>query len=1401
MLAASCLGWGLWFCALTAPGDSWDVAVYGATPSGIAAAIAAADDGARVLLIEPTPRIGGLVTSGLSHTDFRTFEGLNGAYLDFARRVEAHYRAKYGADSPQVLASFRGTFAEPKVNLLVFEQLLAERQTLTLWTKRQLKRVLVEPVVDSKLRRIKSFTLVDQDGKTYDVSARIVIDASYEGDLLAAADVPWRVGREGRAEYGETLAPEQADDQLQAYNFRWIMTREPANRVAPVAPPGYRREDFVDVLPVLTSGQIARVFDYPSRCIFKAHEPVLPNGKYDINDVSRGLVRLSLPGKNLEWPTGDEATRARVFAEHVRDQVGLLYFLQNDAAVPERFRNEAREWGWCRDEFTDSNHLPPQLYVREARRMVGQHVFVERDADHAPGDARAVWHADAIAIGDYGNNCHGTHHEGPRFGGTHTGEFYRTVMPYQIPYGVLVPREIDNLLVAGAVSSSHVGFCALRLEPIWMSLGQAAGHAAGQIYAADKGVQQVDVQHLQRRLHAVGGATIYTSDVLPGHADFAAVQWWGTLGGLHGLHPQPAKPGQRGKNIHGQYFEAFPFHAVDLDKPLDEKLALRWHQLAGQAQIKVVLPSADGRATRGDFIRAAWQAAVKPAPAATRDRAAVRWTGQGAVRVLVELPRRELNSREQDEMPAEVKLDFPALLGKLGVRQLPDLTTLQVIEYDPATGEPREYGDYRYQRSPADRPFRWLDESVPYEFPEMIGNVIRSEGKIVYRPRTRGGYFLDVEGDWQRGRLTWSHTQRSGQPGHYALYFDLLKPGVEPTARPPQGWIGDGLHRCDVNSNRTIGADHCRIDVTDWDGDGRVDLLLGEAAGHVTWLKNIGSRESPRFAFQRLVSDVDKMPLDAGYYAAVKVIDWDRDGDDDLLIGTDGNRILHYENTGDRTHRQLTYRGWLTIGDAPLELPIRPLTRGSEQVFTHDYHPTLEVVDWDGDGDHDLLAGGYVTGMIFWYENVAQSPGEPPTLRYHGPLAADGKTLNVGYWCAAPSIDDFDADGDLDLISGNFPMYERGDAAAAMPKLRYYENTGSRREPSLTERPFPFRGKLPDFSLATPRHVDFDGDGDLDLFVSERGNIWQLRNIGSPQRPEWSNEPGQLKLEWGSAPIDVDQFADQNGDGRPDVIAAYTMRAATAEGNPWNWQPAVGILPRGVHIDHPSNIGDDWFWPWQDDFDRDGNVDILFGTWHGHVWFHRQLGKPGEKKFDVTGVQLKLADGSPLKVGPQAQDANANFVALQGARTVFAPADFDRDGLRDLVVGDTFGVVRYFRNVGSAAEPKLAEPIELGQQKIRLLVSACDWNRDGWPDVIAGAVNGVVRVYLNRGEASGERFEAGFDPRLPPILQPRVMVVDLNRDGDDDLFLPSVQGSCFVERSFLEHGYAPATVVTAELRP
>lgn len=583
-----------------------EVLVYSATPAGIAAAVAAARSGASVLLIEPTKRIGGMMTSGLSHPDFRTFEGLSGIYWEFSQNVEKYYASRYGKDSLQVKDCFRGTSAEPKVNLLVFEELLDRYPRIKLRKEYNLQKV--KTIMKDNHKRIESAEFVSSSGKIMIVKAKVFIDASYEGDLMAMAGVPWRAGREGKYKYNESLAPDNDDEQIQAYNFRFIMTQVETNRVMPHAPRGYRREDFLDVLPAIESGKIKSVFVYgfSTEGIFKAQVPRLPNAKFDINDVSRGPVRLSLPGLNYGWISIDDETRQQIFDRHLYYQLGLLYFLQNDPAVPEKLRNEARQWGFCKDEFEESNHLPPQLYVREARRMIGTYVYTQQDCDYEEGDARVVLHRDSIAIGDYGHNCHGTGHEGPLFGGKHTGEFYNPTPPYQIPYGVIVPFETENLLVPVAVSASHVGFCAIRYEYIWTSLGQAAGHAAAIAVRKNIPVQKVKVSELQHRLHKDKSATIYISDVPPGSPDFVIAQWWGTLGGFHGLAPTPTKSGMLGKLITGQYYEAFPNHSADLEKILDKSLAERWRKLAAEVGIPVnKLPDADGKTTRRMFIKKA----------------------------------------------------------------------------------------------------------------------------------------------------------------------------------------------------------------------------------------------------------------------------------------------------------------------------------------------------------------------------------------------------------------------------------------------------------------------------------------------------------------------------------------------------------------------------------------------------------------------------------------------------------------------------------------------------------------------------------------------------------------------------------------------------------------------------
>jgi len=595
--------------SLTAEELTADVAIYGGTPAGIAAALVAGRAGKQVVLIEPYSWVGGLATNGLTHPDYHAYEALTGTFLEFIKRVHAHYVTTYGKDSPQALGSRDGTHAESHINRLVFERMLAEVPTIRVLTRHTLSLDPPPTTEAGSHLSISVAHLTDRTGTRHPLRARIFIDATYEGDLLAQTADTWRVGREARAEYGESLAPESADNQLQAYNFRLCLTRVEANRVPIAQPAGYDRTDYADILPLLERGAFTAVFTDKSgrdTGFYKA-QLALPNGKHDINDVSNSAVRLSMPGVNLEWPTGDAVVRQRIFAQHLRYHLGLLHFIQHDPAVPARYRDEALQWGLCRDEFTTTDHVPEQLYVREARRMIGQHVFTERDTDQADGDQRCRLWTDSIALGEYGHTCHGSGHEGPLFGGKHTGEFYKATMPHQIPYGVIVPQKTGNLLVPVAVSSSHVGFCALRLEPIWMSLGQAAGHAAVEAITHNTTVQQVDVARLQQRLHADGSATIYTSDVLPGHADFAAVQWWGTLGGLHGLEPRAAgeKP-KRGKKIIGQYYETYPGHEVGIGRALDQATSERWTALA--ARIGVPSAAVAGSTTRGEFIRRAFAA-------------------------------------------------------------------------------------------------------------------------------------------------------------------------------------------------------------------------------------------------------------------------------------------------------------------------------------------------------------------------------------------------------------------------------------------------------------------------------------------------------------------------------------------------------------------------------------------------------------------------------------------------------------------------------------------------------------------------------------------------------------------------------------------------------------------------
>jgi hypothetical protein len=597
-----------------------DLLVYGGTPGGIAAAVAAADEGRRVVIVEPFSFVGGLVSNGLTHTDLRSLESTSGVWREFTGRVKKYYADTYGPESDQVKACFEGNFAEPKVNRLVFEKMLAERKGIRVFTRYELENVASNRAMPSAI--LAAVFRKEGEEKPLTVRARVYVDGTYEGDLMAKAGVKYTIGREEAATYGESIAgnvPAGGDGQVQGYNYRWCVTNAPDRLPAP-RPAGYDRAEFLPLLGLFASGAVTNAFGIQSangmtlpegmppvtsRAVYKLQPPLLPNGKADINDMSHGVVRLSMPDRNDGYPAASKEERRRIVDEHTRYQVGMLHFLQHDEAVPASIRQDALSWGFCQDEWPDHGHLPEQLYVREARRMVGMHVFTQNDTRLTPHDVRLPPVADSIAIGDYSHNCHGTGRTGTRFDGKHSGEFYVANAPFQVAYGTLVPNEVTNLLVPVAVSASHVGFGALRLEPVWSALGQAAGLAAHLALAMENPrVQEVEGRTLQDLLHRQGAATLYFSDVTPEDPDFVAVQWLGTLGGWHGLKKPEEGTKVRWASTFGQYAEAYPDHDASLAEPIDEALLARWLELVPAViREKAKDLKADSGLTRREVVR------------------------------------------------------------------------------------------------------------------------------------------------------------------------------------------------------------------------------------------------------------------------------------------------------------------------------------------------------------------------------------------------------------------------------------------------------------------------------------------------------------------------------------------------------------------------------------------------------------------------------------------------------------------------------------------------------------------------------------------------------------------------------------------------------------------------------
>ncbi|MPZ20089.1 MAG: FAD-dependent oxidoreductase [Luteitalea sp.] len=510
---------------------NFDLVVYGGTAAGVMSAVSAAREGVpRVALLEPRDHLGGMVSGGLGWTDFGQKEVVGGYALEYYERAGK----KYGVPIQWHL--------EPHVAEEIFKELVEESGVEVFYRHRLREGTGVR----TDRGRIES--IVMENGTTF--TAKIFADATYEGDLMAQAGVSYTWGREGTDEYGESLAgvrdrtpkhqfqvqiravdeegellPEVSserktpagspDKKVQAYNFRVCMTKVPENRVPFPKPREYDPKRYE--LLALMLGEMDKIKRAVTESGAAAGEPIdgdpmyrlkqpwsladvmkpdpLPHGKTDTNN--NGAFSTDYIGGNYEYPDADYATRERIWQAHADYVQGFFYFLQNDPRVPKELHDEMAPWGLCKDEFLDTGHWPHQLYVREARRMIGEYVMSQKDIQ------QDLTKPDVIGMGSYNSDSHNIQRIVDAEGFVENeGDMQVPVTPYQIPYRLMLPKktEMTNLLVPVCFSATHVAYSTLRMEPQYMIIGQAAGVAAKMAVDANIPVQDIDTRALMSTL-------------------------------------------------------------------------------------------------------------------------------------------------------------------------------------------------------------------------------------------------------------------------------------------------------------------------------------------------------------------------------------------------------------------------------------------------------------------------------------------------------------------------------------------------------------------------------------------------------------------------------------------------------------------------------------------------------------------------------------------------------------------------------------------------------------------------------------------------------------------------------------------------------------------------------------
>ncbi|MDA3925033.1 MAG: FAD-dependent oxidoreductase, partial [Kiritimatiellae bacterium] len=500
--------------------NSADVVVYGSTPGGFCAAIAAAREGASVILLEPTAHIGGMNTGGLSFSDSNQMyrETLMGLFHEWHLRIQQDYEDR-GITLPydvNVKDQSNWSF-EPHIAMQITTQMLAEAGVQVL-TRHYLESVNRDGTHIESLVTSSNGTFV----------AHAFVDGSYEGDLMAATGVSWTIGREGTADFGESLAGKRyskgtmningfdamgeplplitttnagpvdaGDDNIMTYSYRLSLTTDAANRIPMPAPDNYDPARFEIMRRYVLAGGTSIGFDRYS----------VPGSKVDGNNSIGSQFSLGLVGGAKGWATADEVGRAVIFEAHKQYTLEFLYFLSNDPVFTASQRASIAAWGLCADEFLDTDHFSPYLYVRESRRMQGMYVLKQSDI------LDEIEKPDPIMISSFPIDSHDCQRVAlPDGGVSNEGTIYpvrqstRIGYPYQVPYRAILPlpAECDNLLVPVALSCTHVAISSLRIEATWMLLGQSAGVAAALAVDQDVAVQDLPYEDLKSRLISQG---------------------------------------------------------------------------------------------------------------------------------------------------------------------------------------------------------------------------------------------------------------------------------------------------------------------------------------------------------------------------------------------------------------------------------------------------------------------------------------------------------------------------------------------------------------------------------------------------------------------------------------------------------------------------------------------------------------------------------------------------------------------------------------------------------------------------------------------------------------------------------------------------------------------------------